>query len=87
MKSKCISKIRVNSINWSGSSKRGLKAGQLDLVVNGVKLGRGIRRIKFEDSHSDTLMRPEFELEMVIVYADYLVPQETLQMINNNKII
>lgn len=79
--------IIVRSVHWNGEAGRRLVAADPDLIVNDVHLNQGIRGIRFQTSERSALMRPNYGLEMVIEYADYLVPKEVLEMIKNNTII
>lgn len=87
MNKHCIATIIIKSIHWNGESGNRLVAAEPDLIVNGVPLAQGIRGIRFQTSKNSKLMRPDYGLEMMVEYADYLVPKEVLEMIQKNKLI
>lgn len=79
--------IKVKSISWLGSSASNLLAAEPTLIVNGVSLGQGISKVRFQNLDGQTMMCPERSLVIVIEYRDCLVPKDVKEMIQKNKLV
>lgn len=79
--------IKVKSISWLGSSASNLLAAEPTLIVNGVSLGQGISKVRFQNLDGQKMMRPERPLAIVIEYRDFLVPKDVKEMIQKNKLV
>ena len=79
--------IKVKSISWLGSSASNLLAAEPTLIVNGVSLGQGISKVRFQNLDGQTMMCPERPLVIVIEYRDCLVPKDVKGMIQKNKLV